>query len=215
MNKISSIAFASFALLAFASAEKPATADTRASVCFSNADCGGLQFCNIEGADGVCGGQGVCAPRGINLMCSMLFENACGCDGKPYANHCIAHKAGVSVDPMPFKSTSIDGDTLAEQPWMDPTQSYFYSFTGNGTDQNYSGTFTQNFEPPCTRAQVRCMIAAQQKRGTFVTFGSFVELDFDNGDVAFFDAQLDCHNSWKLVSDDGTSAALVPSTILP
>jgi hypothetical protein len=216
MNKIHSfVGVAALSFLSFATAEKPASAHSpRPGVCHSDADCGELQFCDIEGTNAVCGGAGVCTSRGINLMCPMVDVRACGCDGKPYPNACVAHKAGATIDPYPFKNAKIDGDTLAEQPWMDATQSNFYVFTGNGTAENFSGTFEQIFEPSCTRSTVRCMIAATRKTGTFYTVGSFVVLDYGNDAVAFFDAQLDCHNTWQLVADDG-STTLTVSTITP
>jgi hypothetical protein len=207
------LALAALASLAFATVDAPAaTGPTR---CYSNRDCGSLQFCDTE-ASATCGGAGVCTSRGIANMCPMLDTRACGCDGKPYANPCLAHKAGVSLDAYPFHDANIDGDTLAEQPWMDGSQSNFYTFTGNGTVDNTYGTFVQVVEPPCMRATPRCEIATvAPKTGSFYTFGSFVELDFDNGDFAFFDAQLDCHNTWQLVSDDASGPTLVVSTIIP
>lgn len=115
------IAFLSVLSFAFAAAEPSAHAAHRARTvaCSSNADCGALELCLTEGDGATCGGYGVCTPRGVNLFCSHLDVQACGCDGKPYPNACIAHKAGVSIDSAPFKEANIDGDTLAEQPWME------------------------------------------------------------------------------------------------
>lgn len=64
--------------------------------CYSNADCGALDFCDTE-ASGQCGGRGTCQPRGVNLFCSSLYVGVCGCDGQSYANTCYLHKAGVSL----------------------------------------------------------------------------------------------------------------------
>jgi hypothetical protein len=217
MKVQSLLVVAALSLVSFATAEKPAEARAHTNRCHSNADCGELEFCDIEAdtdADAVCGGAGVCTARGIGNMCPMIDVRACGCDGKPYANACLAHKAGATIDPSPFKDANVDGDTLAEQSWMDAAQSNFYTFTGNGTAENYSGTFQQLFAPACTRAAVRCMIAETVKTGKFYTFDSFVELDFDSGDVQFFDAQLDCHNTWKLVADDGTTTLMVSTVAL-
>lgn len=202
-------------ILVLSTAEKPATA-ARVPSCVSNDDCGELQFCDTDANANVCGARGVCTSRGINLMCMNIDVQACGCDGQPYANSCIAHKAGVSIDPQPFHDTRVDGDTLAEQPWMDAAQTHFYLFTGNDTARNDWGTFEERTEPPCTRATPRCMIAIQSKTGTFYTFGSTIELDYDDGSFAFFDATTDCHKAWKLVGDEcGQGVTLTPSTIVP
>ena len=204
--------------LSFAAAEPSAEAGRPRGprTCFSNKECGTAELCLTDGA--TCGGAGVCSARDITLFCMTTDVQACGCDGKPYPNACVAHKAGASLDPAPFKEANIDGDTLAEQPWMDADQSRFYVFTGNGTTINDSGTFEERFEPPCTRSKPSCKIAVQRKTGTFLTFGSFIELDYDNGDVAFFDAQLDCHHKWQLVGDGGNAnvpRALTVSTVIP
>jgi len=187
---------------------------SKARRCHSNAQCGALEFCDTEAAKS-CGGTGVCTARGINLMCTTGTPTVCGCDGKAYTNGCTAHKAGVSVAPDGgFQDSVIDGDTLAEMPWADATNSYFYAFTGNGTFQNDSGTFTATFSPPCRRTQPACMIMAQPKNGTFYTYDSTLELDYDDGSVAYFDAQLDCNNAWRLVGDDfGAARTLTVTTI--
>jgi hypothetical protein len=213
------VAIGFLSALSFVAVAPSAAAAGRSSVrhCDSSADCGGLELCLTEGNATTCGGRGVCSPRGVTLFCSQLDIQACGCDGKPYPNACYAHKAGASIDPVPFKEANIDGDTLAEQAWMDQAQMRFYLFTGNGTATNDSGTFEDRTEPPCTRATPSCKIAFQSKTGTFFTYGSLIELDYDNGDIAFFDAQLDCHHKWQLVGDgcDASSPTLTVSTILP
>jgi hypothetical protein len=64
--------------------------------CVANEDCSTLEFCSTEASAG-CNDAGVCASRGVNVMCMNVSDPVCGCDGKTYDNPCIAHKAGVSV----------------------------------------------------------------------------------------------------------------------
>jgi hypothetical protein len=203
-------------LVSLATGETSATA-ARTPVCYSNADCGDSQFCDTDANAGVCGGPGTCTSRGLTLFCMNVDVQACGCDGKPYANACLAHKASASIDPQPFHDANVDGDTLAEQPWMDASQTHFYIFTGNGSTENDWGTFEERTEPACTRSTPRCFLAFPPKTGSFFTCGSTLELDYDDGSSAIFDATKDCHNTWRLVGDDtdGTSVTLTPSTIVP
>ncbi len=191
-----------------------------AVACSSNADCGSLEYC-VKAA-GQCGASGTCQARGINLFCSNLYQPVCGCDGQTYANTCWAAKAGASIDhkgacACGFKGTSVDGDTLAEQPWMDAQQTYFYTFTGNGTLVNDSGTFVVDFEPPCLRTMPACKIATREWTGTFTTSGTQVTLTYDSdGHTATFTAETDCHNTWELVgSDFYPGMTLTVSTITP
>jgi hypothetical protein len=189
--------------------------------CSSNADCTELQFCDTEAASS-CGAKGVCTARGINLFCVSTVNTVCGCDGNQYGSGCLAHKAGTSVayegacrcDSNP---SAIDGDTLAELPWTDASQTYFYTFTGNGTVDNTNGTFVMQIEWPCLRTTPHCAILTPApKTGVFYTWGSTVELDYDSGDVAFFDASADCHNSISLTGDDNTQhLTLTVSPIAP
>jgi hypothetical protein len=202
------------------SGSEPATSESqdvsRKHHCSSNTECAQLEFCDTEGA-ATCGGPGVCTARGANLMCTKPTTQVCGCDGTAYGSACLAHKAGVSLAPDGgFLDTAVDGDALAEMPWQDASATYFYAFTGNGTFQNDSGTFTAYVEPPCLRTQPACRIAVQKRTGTFATFDSTLELDYDDGDVALFDAQIDCTNTWRLVGDDwGQALTLSVSTITP
>ncbi len=188
-------------------------------VCKSNADCGSLQYCSKK--EGQCGAQGVCTGRGINLFCIQTYQPVCGCDGNTYSNTCYAAKGGASLAhdgacTCDFSATPIDGDTLAEQPFMNQTQSYFYTFTGNGTVNNNSGTFQWVFSPPCLRTAPFCKIATRFENGTFYTNGSTLELHYDSGTVSTFTAQQDCHNTLQLVGDDhGATQTLVISTVVP
>jgi hypothetical protein len=189
--------------------------------CSSNADCGSLEFCDTEAANS-CKSKGVCTPRGVNLFCIQTYVPVCGCDGNTYSNTCYAHKAGASVAhngacACNSKPAPIDGDTLAEQPWTDASQTYFYTFTGNGTVDNSYGTFSMQIEWPCLRSTPHCAIATPApKNGTFYTYDSTVELDYDSGSVAFFDASQDCHNAISLSGDDqGQHMTLTVSPILP
>jgi hypothetical protein len=187
--------------------------------CTDNSGCGDLEYC--AKTEGDCGGDGFCQPRGITLFCIELYKPVCGCDGKTYGNSCFAQKAGATLDHdgacvCNFQDASIDGDTLAEQSWVDDSQTFFYQFTGNGTAVNDSGTVSVTISPPCLRSTPRCAIATRFKTGAFYTYGSTVEIDYDNGDVAYFDAQQDCNNAWQLVGDDfGGTHTLTVSTITP
>jgi len=190
--------------------------------CTTNSDCGQLQYCSTP--EGQCGARGVCAGRGINVLCTTLYQPVCGCDGKTYSNGCQAMKAGAALDhdgicqPACDKHPApVDGDTLAEQPWTDASQTYFYTFTGNGTFNNNSGTFVMQIEWPCLRTTPRCAIATPApKTGSFYTYGTTLELDYDSGDIAFFNAQVDCKNIMSLVGNDqGHDMTLTVSPILP
>jgi hypothetical protein len=64
--------------------------------CVANEDCSVTELCDTE-ASASCNDVGVCAPRGINIMCMNVSDPVCGCDGTTYDNPCVAHKAGVSV----------------------------------------------------------------------------------------------------------------------
>jgi hypothetical protein len=186
----------------------------------SNADCPSLEYCATP--VGQCGATGACKPRGINLFCSNIYQPVCGCDGNTYGNTCLAQKAGAAIDhtgacACDFKGTNVDGDTLAEQAWMDQSQTFFYTFTGNGMVVNNSGTFAVDIAPPCTRGTpFACKIAIRHETGTFTTSGTTVTLSYDNGNTATFTAETDCHNTWELIGHDFNQAmTLTVSTIFP
>lgn len=212
MTRVASL-FAVFALVACGT--DPSASDEEASkrkkTCTSNADCTSLQFCDTESARS-CGAKGYCASRGVTLFCVQSKTPVCGCDGKPYGSACLAHKAGVSVDASAVKAQPIDGDTLAEQPWSDPSLTYTYAFTGNGTANNTDGTFTLTIEPACRRTPPYCAIATRELTGHFYTYDNTVELDYDDGSVAYFYATSDCTNVITLAGDDqGQSLTLTVS----
>lgn len=175
--------------------------------CQSDADCGELEYCKTP--PGACGGSGACATRPSLVIATCVQSGTvyCGCDGTTYANLCQPAIHGVSIDhegpcSCSVEDANIDGDTLAEQPWADASQSYFYAFTGNGGSPNDSGTFTATFSPPCRRATPSCAIATRQRSGTFTTDGSTLMLSYDDGDSASFNAQSDCNNSIELSGFD-------------
>jgi hypothetical protein len=67
--------------------------------CTKNADCQSGEYCHFK--DGDCLSPtmniltGTC--KTVPQACYFLYDPVCGCDGKDYANDCLAHKAGTSV----------------------------------------------------------------------------------------------------------------------
>jgi hypothetical protein len=174
--------------------------------CNSNEECGPLLFCSTDAAES-CHASGVCAARVEGSACARDEDEVCACDGKTYANACVAHAAGTSVvfDGVcgcDYDDADIDGDTLAESAWADRSESYFYTFVGNGTLANDGGTFTSKVAPPCTRDLSPCDVGTTTKSGTFVTRGSTLELHYENGDTTSFHAQRDCANHWRITGRD-------------
>jgi hypothetical protein len=187
--------------------------------CHTNADCNATSYCKKD--DGHCKATGTCTSRGINLFCFQLVKPVCGCDGETYTNSCYAQKAGASIASnsqcaCDYKGANIDGDTLAEQPWSSSDKQYVYTFTGNGTVDNTSGTFSLEITPLCRMQPPYCAIATRLLQGQFFTYDTTVELDYDNGSVAYFDAEIDCKNDWRLVGNDqGQALTLVVASTLP
>src|SRR5581483_5039245 len=114
-----------------------------------------------------------------------------------------------------YRAFAIDGDTLAEQPWTDGSQSHFYEFTGNGSYQNTSGTFRSIYSPPCLRQPPYCAIATREYDGRFYTSGSTVTLVYYNGSVAYFNATIDCHNRISLAGTDWPGKLTLTVSSLP
>lgn len=69
------------------------SASGQATKCQTDQDCSGQEFCQHQ--TGECNGSGVCAPR--PEVCTAVDEPVCGCNGRTYANACLAAQAGVSV----------------------------------------------------------------------------------------------------------------------
>lgn len=66
-------------------------------LCDEPADCGGADVCDFPQGDacGHSGSLGLCVPR--PEACPEYAAPTCGCDGRTYANPCIAQVAGVDV----------------------------------------------------------------------------------------------------------------------
>lgn len=61
--------------------------------CKSNKDCSVNQYC--QKPTGQCDGLGKCEAK--PLMCIILYDPVCGCDGETYTNGCIAAMNGESI----------------------------------------------------------------------------------------------------------------------
>lgn len=69
------------------------TADVAPTVCTSNADCDGTEFCEAD----ACGGEGVCTAKPALCLIPAVIENICACDGVIYDSECFAAMAGANV----------------------------------------------------------------------------------------------------------------------
>jgi hypothetical protein len=190
--------------------ESAATEDAikKGKTCHTNSQCGALEFCDKEHASS-CHAKGVCAPRGVNLMCSMLYAPVCGCDGTKYSNTCVAHKAGASVAHALDTNVTMATLTQPRHGWVNESQAYFYAFDS-------SGTFTSTFELACVRSTPRCMVATVHKQGTFVIDGGLVTLTYEDGTVVTLEANPDCDGTWTLTGNDwNQDLTLSVSSITP
>lgn len=100
--------------------------------CGTGEICGGLagfvcpdtEWCDYP-ADAMCGAAdqtGVCRPRPD--VCSLLYAPVCGCDGRTYANECVANAAGVDVaygGACTDGSCNTGGATCDATEWCDVT----------------------------------------------------------------------------------------------
>ncbi len=91
------------------------TADVAPTVCTSNADCDGTEFCDAD----ACGGEGVCAEKPALCLVPTIVENICACDGVIYDSECFANMAGANVgtgaDCGGGGACTADGDCTSEE----------------------------------------------------------------------------------------------------
>lgn len=169
-------------------------------------------FCKYAD-DAICGwadAPGVCTIP--SPVCPRIYFPVCGCDGNTYGNACEANAHSMSVqhagecgcDETAW-STGLARDVVGTWQEWDGAR-YTYTFNSDGTVQSTN-------EAACLFAPTPCRIATRMNEGRWAwdSTGTKIEITWNGGANATFEAQSNCRRDSRLVGNDwGVALTLLP-----